>query len=659
MAGNEFYKQLAIFSEKLEKSQSQRRKTRIDHGHLQEERAEEGLGRNIALSPDVASLFGYVRQHLAREKNCYTLPRATIPINPESAVPAEADATVETPVPLLAPSAFLQELHQKLMPLLQPVVPPADLPVNLDPRVRAYATLFAEELQTHSNDPSLLGHTGATIMPRLKQAQQAIYMDRMQDALTLLRTAYKAHPHSHLLLYLLSQFLYLMHTLGHQGMLSEARELAQKSLIATDKITDERLLRYRYRAIVTELGHDPERTLNWLRDTALLNPAFLKSKHHLAAGQGIFLQAWAMLGEIPVALWGETEYAHIKHLVTATPGGAMLYIYYLRTPLLDFAATHKDPPPLVARLEKYLATARLLYTHIAEPLAQLAKLPATLPWTIRTRYARALATVAPTPGFDHVLLHIALDGYSIVPGFPGPQLRVALGDNNVSYWSLWAGCLSPERETRLSHLMPAAETLEDHELLQELNQLLPSLRQLEQKLVKPGWNEILPWMPRWQLDHLLALGIGSNKPRNRFSPSLPPYSTYYRRWSEPVPVGTLPSDLIAENARNGGFASLFEVLAALEGGARLVIDPVHGLIPAQKRALAAARKANPKKFGNLNYDTPSSPVMRMLFLAALLAGGVGAAVRLTENIGQAIGLSLVIAGFIGILAVQMAKPRHA
>jgi hypothetical protein len=653
MAGNDIYKQLTLFSEKLEKSQSRRRKTRLDRTHAQEKLTDEGFGRNIALSPDVASLLGQVRQHVEAEKNRYT-PPAPVAIDPESP-PATTPAA---PVPLLAPSAFLQDLHQKLVPLLQPA-PQADLPENLDPRIKAYAALFAEELTALGTETTLLGNTGATIIPRLKQAQQAIYMDRMQDALTLLRTAYKANPHSHLLLYLLSQFLYLMHALGHQGNLPEARELAQKSLIATDKTTAEHLLRYRYRANVTELGHDPERTLGWLRDTAMLDPGHLKGKQHLLAGRGLFLQAWAILGKIPVGLWGEHEFRHIKHLVSAIPGGALLYIYYLRTPFLDHAATRKDPLPMVVSLEKYLSTARLLYTDIAEPLAQLAKLPATAPWTIRTRYARALATVAPTPGFDHVLLHIALDGYSILPGFPDQQLRLALDDNNVSYWSLWAGCLSPERESRLSHLMPAAETLEDHDLLQELNQLLPALRQLEQKLVKPGWAEILPWMPRWQLDHLLALGTGSNKPRSRFAPALPPYSNYYRRWSEPVPTGTLPSDLIAENARNGGFASLFEALAALEGGSRLVIDPVHGLVPAQKRALAAARKANPKKYGHLNYDSPSSPLMRTLFLAALLAGGVGAAVRLTENIGQAIGLSLVIAGFIGILAVQMAKPKHA
>jgi hypothetical protein len=267
--------------------------------------------------------------------------------------------------------------------------------------------------------------------------------------------------------------------------------------------------------------------------------------------------------------------------------------------------------------------------------------------------------VAPVPAFDHVLLHASLNGQTVRSGYPDQHLRVALEDPHISYWKLWVGCLSPDRETRLGHLLPVADTVDDHEFLGELDELTLALRALEAKLVKPMWAEIQHWLPRWQLDHLLALGTGSNKPRSRFAPALPPYSSYYRRWSEPTPSGILPSEMILENAQRGGFASLFEAQAALEGGARLVIDPVHGLIAAQKRALEAAKKANPAKFSHLNHDIGGGRVFKGLFLMGLLGGGIALSMHLTENAGQAIGLSLVLAGFVGILAVQMAKPARA
>ncbi|HEX2859583.1 MAG TPA: hypothetical protein VHP58_05260 [Alphaproteobacteria bacterium] len=650
-------KQLATFAGDLEKNQNARRRARLERLRLIEEQAG-GQVMQVQFSPDVAAVLNGIQAHIQYEKNRYVLPLQQAGDEAQDGLP---------PVPPSVPgleavtSPFVQELKVGLSPLIRPLEN-HEVPDSLTPPIKYFGILLLEELASLTNETALLGNSNgsAMVMPRLRQVQQALFGGRLQDAMTILRTAYKNNPHSYLLMFLLSQFLYMMNSMGQQGVLAEARDLAQKSLIASDKVTPANLMRYRFNAIVSELGHDPERALVWLRDTGLLEIDHLLQAKGWLQSAAIPLRAWAMLAEIPAHLWDQREFTLLHDLAEKVPGGALLYLYYFRSPLTAYAATRKEPLPLVAQLERLVQVSWLLYNDIAQPLAQLAQTPHGTDWSIRARFTYITANLCPLPTYDQVLMHIALDGRGVSHGYPDQYLRHALDDPHMGYWRLWSGCLSPNRETRLSHLLPSIDTLEDLELHESLNQMLTTLQTYENKLIRRElWNDLLPWMARWQLDHLLAAGTGSNRPRMRFAPTLPPYITFYRRWSEPSPHSVLPSEMIAENAKRGAFASLFEVQAAFEGAIRLIDDPAHGLIAAQKRALAAAKQAHPGKYGNSGIDMKATPALKGLVLGGLLLGGIVAAVHLTENLGQAIGISLVIAGFVGMLGVQMIKPSTA
>src|SRR5262249_6494695 len=146
-------------------------------------------------------------------------------------------------------------------------------------------------------------------------------------------------------------------------------------------------------------------------------------------------------------------------------------------------------------------------------------------------------------------------------------------------------------------------------LFSQAEELLALLHAKEQSLIRHElWRDLQPWMNHWQMEHLLAAGAGSSRPRLRFAPKLPPYSTYYRKWREPSPSAVLASEVIAGAARRGAFASLFEVQAAFEGAWRLLNDPAHGLVMAQRRALAAAKQADPARFGGASLEIGSGPL---------------------------------------------------
>jgi hypothetical protein len=632
-------KQLDLFRGRLENAHRTRRMVRLERMRGYEEQANASVLPGLTLSPDIAALLADLKAAVARDSRRY-----------QSAAP-EAAAAAAPPL-----SPFVQGLRVGLAPHLRRVESP-DVPADLPAPVRFFASLLAEELGHLTGEAALLGSAGAAVVPRLKQAQKALYAQRHTDALTILRTALHADPHNYLLLYLLSQYLYLLHHLNQQGALPEARELAQKSILMSEKVPPERLMHYRYHATVTELGVEPARALGWLRDTGLLKPAAMLTPGNWLGGQAVPLRAWLMLAQLPVALWQEAEFTALHELARDGIGGGLLYAALFRQPLTAEAATRKEPLPMVHEIERMLQLSWLLYNDIAVPLTELGRRPQEAEWTVRARFMHIVARLGPLPAFDQLLLQIALNGRDVRTGYPDQELRLQLDDPHAGYWRLWAGALSPQRETRLSHLLPAADTFEDLELFPLAEELTAAFRAKEQSLLKPElWNDLQPWLPPWQLEHLLAAGTGSNRPRLRFAPNLPPYSAYYRRWSEPSPRHVLPSDIIAENARRGAFASLFEVLAAFEGALRLITDPAHGLVAAQKRALAAAKKANPAKFGASHLDFGGAgPAAKAIILGLLLIGGIAAAVMLTGNAGQAIGLSLVVAGVVGMLAVQFAK----
>ncbi|MBI1308256.1 MAG: hypothetical protein GC129_00160 [Proteobacteria bacterium] len=556
----------------------------------------------------------------------------------------------------LATTAHLHSLYEAWQPIEHLLMQEgAD---HLPPTYRPCYAFLKGELDALSNDPSPTHPTPAPLLAKIKQAVTAFADRRTNDTLTLLKNALGGDPHNPTLLAMLSQVLYLLASTGQQTVLPEARDVAQRSTILSDKLKPSKLLFYRYMAISSEMAFSSERALAWLRETGYLDPMLLTGPQGLFAEQGLYLRGWAMLARIPVALWDEDEFSAMKVLMAQVVGGGAMYMLWYRMPLVQALATSKVPPPEIGEMEKLLGTALAHHAEAADGLAQMPLATSPLPWFLRVRFLNTVASVAPVPTFDQVLCMVALDGHSCREGVhPDKDLREHLHDSSLSYWRLWCSVVTPFKDVQQPYLLPSEETVNDAEFLSGFDALLGALKEAELQRIKPDmWEDLKPWMTRWQLEHLLASATGSSKPRSRFMPSLVPYTHFYHAWQEPVVSAVLASELIYENARRGAFASLFEIQAAFEGAARLVDDPVYGLLPAQKRALAAAKKHNPEKFGGMTLDLggKGSSVLLLIMPVALI-GGVAAIVQMSANWSQAIGLILALAGVAGVVLVNLGR----
>jgi hypothetical protein len=500
--------------------------------------------------------------------------------------------------------------------------------------------------------------TPAALLMKLRQATLAYSEGRTTDTITLLKNALNGDPHHQGLLACLSQVLYGLAAHGTPTALPEAREYAQRSMIASEKQRPVRLELYQYLAAVTERAFSEERTLEWLRNSNLLDTTSLQRAEGLLANQGISLRSWGLLATIQPALWEDHELQHIKNLVYRVVGGAALYLHWLRPLLLQRIAVSKVANEHATEIEEIIGASWQAYEAVNRYLANFPMPELSYPWLVKVRYINTLAQLVPAASFDTILCNIALDAQGWQDNtYPHREAQTLLEDNNLSYWRLWAQSLSSSKDQRKSHLFPTEEAYLDADLITEATPILEMLRELELRSVKTElWEDLKPWLTRWQPEHLLAIATGSNQPRNRFAPSLAPFNTLYRKWQEPSIQSHLMGDVVAEVAKRGGFASWAEALATLEGAFRLLDDPVHGIVANQRRSLKLAKKHNPAKFANkfLNLEAPSGTTMAFSLMPLGLLGAIFAAFTLSENLSQAVGISLALVGVCGVLFINMA-----
>ncbi|RYG62208.1 MAG: hypothetical protein EON60_00715 [Alphaproteobacteria bacterium] len=622
---------LVSFKEQLERRQQERRTERIARTRAEQE--HEPLGNvPLATSPDVKMFFQRIKTSVELDTARYA--HEALALDAAARASAGPEAGGIAPLPLSGLTALAGDGEPDAAALVASVSPSVHIihlweswnrvenlvpntPERRAPHPSMCAALLMAEvthlLQEQAQKPLM----PASMLMKVKQSVQGYLDGRTNDTVTLLKNVLHNDPHNHSVLMMLSQILYSQAARGVQNALPEAREYAQRSTIYSDKVSPAQLAIYRYLAIATERAFGPERALEWLRETSMLNVQdMLDSGEGIMADRGMYLRGWALLSTIPVDLWQEAELANVKNLVTKAIGGVAIYMAWLRSPMLAAAHLSKLSLPHVDEIEIMLKTAMVSYAEHATALKQLPLKTSDKPWLLRVRFLNALVQVSPVPAFDQAMLQIALDGQSWNEGgSPDPELRATLGLREISYWRLWALVLTPFKDIRQPYLLPAEETIHDGDMLASCDQLLSTLAATEKQLIKAHlWDDLKPWLVRWQLDHLLAASTGSNKPRNRFAPSLPPYTGLYRIWQDPPINGLLPSDIIAECAKRGAFASLFEVLAALDGAGKLINDPVHGLIASQKRALTAANRYNPKKFKTVAAEFGSSSGNSLLIL---------------------------------------------
>jgi hypothetical protein len=430
-------------------------------------------------------------------------------------------------------------------------------------------------------------------------------------------------------------------------------------MIASEKQRPPRLELYQYLGAVTERAFSEDRCLEWLRSSNLLNTQVLQGAEGLLANHGLGLRAWGLLATIQPSLWDDHELQHLENLVSHVIGGGALYLHWLRPLLLHRITASKVPNDHATTIEELIGTSWQAYDVINRYFTNFPLAQTQYVWLVKIRYLNTLAQLVPNISFDLTLCNIALDAQGWQDhAYPHREAQSLLGDSSINYWRLWAQSLSSSKDQRKSHLFPTEEAYLDADFIGEANTVLESLREIELSHVKSElWEDLKPWLTRWQPEHLLSTATGSSQPRNRFAPSLTFFNNLYRKWQEPTVQSYLMGDVVAEVAKRGGFASWSEALAALEGAFRLLDDPVHGTIAGQKRALKEAKKQNPAKFANkfMNLETPSGNTMMYSLLPLSLCGAIFAAFTLSDNLSQAIGISLALVGVCGVLFINMAK----
>ncbi|PZP38853.1 MAG: hypothetical protein DI585_06090 [Pseudomonas fluorescens] len=652
---------ITSFHEQLERRQQERRTERIAKT-CAEHQIEDAPIQMVPLhvSPDVRAFFNRVSDsvNLDRDRYLTEMPTPILqgPVTDLSSIEDGHEAAMLAKASI-SPSVHMLNLwdqwqrHEKIIPNTA-----ADTLTGQN----ICAALLLAEVNYLMQDSSQRSAMAASLLMKVKQSVQAFIDGRTNDAVTLLKNALHNDPHNHSILMILSQIMYWLAARGVQNVLPEARDYAQRSTIFSEKHQPSQMAFYRYTAIVTERSVGAERALEWLRETGALDISNMTEKNSgIMAERGMYLRCWYIFSTIPAELWQEQDLKAIKGLVTKVIGGAAVYMMWLRAPLLALASLSKTPPPIVEEIERYLQTSMRIHATHAAALKQLPLQSSDKNWILRVRFLAAVVQVAPIPTFDQVACQLALDGQSWNEGgSPDPELRATLGLREIGYWRLWALVLTPFKDIRQPYLLPAEETVADGDMLASCDELLNMLISVERGMIKAHlWDDLKPWLVRWQMEHLLAASTGSNKPRSRFAPSLAPYTSLYRIWQDPSTASFLPSEIIIENARRGAFASMFEVVAAFEGGNRLINDPVHGLIASQKRALTAANRYNPRKFKTVSAefgDTPGGTLL-ILLLPLGIIGLICAIFMFSANIGQALGLTLALAGIAGVVALNVKK----
>lgn len=633
---------------KVEQHGSERRDTRVSAVRdARDEPTGNGL-RGMQLSADVQALTNALLTAVARDCNVY---QRTVEFGlPDPATPATPS------LPLAA--GFVQATAHELAPWLKPPATVHEME-QLAPPSRHYAMLLQAEISRLSDEALGMTGTAKTSLAKLQSAYKAFTEQRHTDAHTILKNISRNEPNNNMLLFLLSQFQYLMASLGHSETLPDARDLAQKAMIDNERFNQQQMIFIRYHSAAAETQYDPAKALGWMREHGLLHVGLFLNQQGLASFQSLPLKAWGLLAGIDTSHWTAAETENMKTLVMDVVGGGWLYFALLRGKLQEDALRRKDPLPHADDIEAVLVQAHQAYTVLVPQLAEFPTKTSPLPWLVRSRYLNTLMQAAPRPTFDQILLNIAFNAqYWRIGSYPDPEVCHVLGDPHFAYWKLWAQTLTPLRERRQPQTFPAADALLDAQALPLCDQLLELLRQEEAARIKADvWDKVRPWMIQWSLDHLLAAGTGSNQPRSRFAPRNTTLSALYQRWAKSTRTSILYSDLIHAMAGNGGFGNVQEVMAAFEGAYRLIDDPAHGLAAVQKRALQAAKKQDPAQYGKLHIadERVGTGKLLLALLPLGLVGGIVGVAMSTQNLGQAIGLTLALAGFVGIAMIGLSK----
>ncbi|MFZ2619641.1 MAG: hypothetical protein WAX89_02105 [Alphaproteobacteria bacterium] len=559
-------------------------------------------------SRDVTKLFERLQQEIKQETKRYTMAAVAAPEAPAADEMSQFIAGIDTAIPPTAAPAAPA-----------PAAPvPADAPFQPLPRgpfthhfantiERAFQQTYSNALVGHSlperrlfdlietevqrisDSLASFGSAGLNTLQKLRKASSYVGENNLGACLRLLKGAKATDPNNNVLAYLISQIGYFQAANGHGDALPDARNEGQKCGAVTDLVPAEVLMQYRYDSAVCERGFTDKKPFDWLVEFYLLD-AEQMGVAGLTKAQAMHLKSWLLLATIPTQHWNDYVFGCMKGMAMHTVGGAAFYVHVLRPKVMTEMKNRAVPPAAVQEIETALSSAYAAYLEIAGAFQTgwVERGTGSNAWTVRNRFLTDFKAVSAIPQFDEVLLHVSLDGRGYEKdAFPTNEFK-AKGYPKELYWRLWSVSITPEE--RVTQILPVSETALESSFYRDSDILLTTFKEVENGLIKQEqWKEVEPLLLRLSMDHILAAGTRSPKPRNKFYPTVPPFSGFYREW-EVTDKTPRVSVLLAESAARGAFASIQEVMVSFEGAALLLEDPRYGLKAQQEYALEQLKR---------------------------------------------------------------------
>lgn len=501
-----------------------------------------------------------------------------------------------------------ERTYAKDLPDISKIYIPANMPMDqftgLNP-IRAYAALkedhhpnsgeynlyqiFAREMKFIEDNQQYLAYSVATVT-RLKKALDAVSDGRIADAITIVRDAKRDDPHNNTLAFVLSQLCYYRSRNGMTEFLPEARNEGKKSCHFSDDANQYMLRLYRYAYVINEFSFDKEKSLELMRNFYLLNPEAMTEKDGILAHNGIHAKAWLLLSRIDDSLWNKFEHESLKTLATSAPGGAIFYFNFFHK-IFKNKFTEGMTPELEAykKVEERLAITKQKYRALTDAIkdsftkeGKLKDAPARY-WTLQHRYITTFLNAVEAPNLDQILMHCSLDARKYARNCYQNEALKTQGLAGTNYWQAWGMSINADPAMSSKSIIPAAAVSLAIPIMKAMDELVNLLKEHEESVIDSDkWEIIKPYMPDYQYHAFIHVGAG---PKAFRSPEDPYYLPLFRKWSSQPPEHPMPSIIMHKHGTKGAFTSLDEAVAAFEGIARIIDDPIHGLKSRAKAAL--------------------------------------------------------------------------
>ena len=444
------------------------------------------------------------------------------------------------------------------------------------------------ELDTARNTPDSY-NTNTPMVQKIQRGVQVYSEGRVSDALTILENARKEDPHNKLTSYVLSNIFYHRAAQGHRKFLPQAREEAKRAATRIDKIDKAITDRFGYNYIAIDGYFGPERQLEVIRNFGQLVPPAEQASEEAHAQ---YIKTMVYLSLTPATDWTEKDIAIIEDMALEYVGGGLLFAVFFEKKVLPQLYTDNNdttemfkPLANIILLLKGLQhnlneVRRAIREHFAENVEQL---PPDY-WTINRRLMRVIATTLPAPVLDMYLANTSLSGNAFTET---ENLDRALAEQELEigpFWNLWIEKINFASKSYSPKVLPHTMAIKEGEILQKVALALEDLKRAESRILNQDkWDLSHLYQPKYNYESLAELGLGHAYTSASFAPKNSVLAAHYKLWGGVLPTGILPSEIIIERAKEGGFANITEVIAALDGAERLLKEPEYGLAANQEK----------------------------------------------------------------------------